>query len=71
MLKALKKLGKRNGDSSSDSDAEERSNALSGVNKLRKNLRRKPQKVIRNYEARVRKDLGVRHDAQVWAYTDW
>eukprot|EP00973_Karenia_brevis_P082316 11410707-Karenia_brevis.AAC.1 len=74
MLRALRRLREKRSESSGSSSSEgeeHKRSVLSGIHVLRRNLKKRPQKVIRNYEERVKRDLGVRSDNQVWCYTDW
>eukprot|EP00973_Karenia_brevis_P087336 12108365-Karenia_brevis.AAC.1 len=75
MLLLLKKLKERKSEESASSIGKEgdgrHRRALEGVRHLRKTIKKHPRRIVREFEARVKKDLGVRTEQQAWSYPSW
>eukprot|EP00973_Karenia_brevis_P066737 9278367-Karenia_brevis.AAC.1 len=60
-------------ESSSDSEIEDKSasRGLNGVHRLRRQVRKHPEEICREFKQRVMRDLSVRTEQQPWCYGDW
>ena len=74
MLKAMKRMNKQHsgsGDGSSDDEDTGPKDPFAGLQRLRRRVERKPDKVTLAYVDRMRRDLGIVHNSQWWQATDY
>eukprot|EP00973_Karenia_brevis_P056950 7921458-Karenia_brevis.AAC.1 len=71
MLKILKRMNRSDSGSESDQEDKASSKGLNRVHRLRRSVRKHPDKICREFRARVMRDLSVRNDLQPWSYEDW
>eukprot|EP00973_Karenia_brevis_P036220 4995083-Karenia_brevis.AAC.1 len=75
LLKAVKKLGKKDSSGSDSDDGEDdhtsKAKNFGGIHKLRRRLKKHPRKCTAAFRERVKKDLSIRNDLQPWTYMDW
>jgi len=75
MLKLLSKMDKKDADGSddeaSDTNKDGASKGFAGIQRLRREVKKKPLKVVKRYREHVKQKLGVRHPSQHWEYRDY
>ena len=74
MMKMTQKMNKKlGGESSTDSEDGERNNGdpdFTGITKMRKKFRAKPEVFLKEFASRTKSDLGVKDNRQVWRFAD-
>eukprot|EP00973_Karenia_brevis_P020011 2746589-Karenia_brevis.AAC.1 len=64
MLKALQKVNESESSSGSDMEDKSASRGLNDVHRLRKQARKHPEKICKEFRQRVMRDLSVRTEQQ-------
>ena len=72
ILKTLRGMHKKKGESSDGgSDEENKNAAFTGILSMRRRLKKKPKKVLRRFRSKVKDELGIMNEQMVWSYRDY